>query len=77
MTKFIQNSLSIYRGKVLLLKLYNLSWKHSVPAEWRKAIIVPILMKEKPSNNISNYKPISLTSVIAKVMEKMISTRLT
>ena len=48
-----------------------------MPSQWKKAIIVPILKKDKPPNEISSYRPISLTSVVAKVMERMVSRRLT
>ena len=41
-----------------------------------KTIIIPILKLNKTSDNIDNYRPISLTSHITKVMERMISERL-
>ena len=43
---------------------------------WIKAIIVPILKKDKPASNVNSYRPISLTSVIAKAMERMVAARL-
>lgn len=72
--EFIKNLGKI--AKQQLLKLYNLSWKTNVPAEWRKAIIVPLLKKDKIASEIKNYRPIALTSIIVKVMERMISNRL-
>ncbi|KAI5752692.1 hypothetical protein M8J77_019486 [Diaphorina citri] len=64
------------KAKSRLLDLYNFSWKKSVPAEWRKAEIIPILKEGKPEECISSYRPISLTSHLAKVMERMVSSRL-
>ena len=42
-----------------------------VPSEWKDAIITP-LFKKGASSNVSNYRPISLTSVFCKLMEKYI-----
>ena len=64
------------QGKEIILKLYNMCWNTTVPSDWKKAIIIPILKKNKPSNNINSFRPISLTSVIAKVMERMVAARL-
>mgnify|MGYP000415626391 CR=1 FL=1 len=64
-------------AKRSVLELYNNIWngKYSIPSEWRKAIVIPILKPNKPPHEIS-YRPISLTSVLAKVMERMVMARL-
>ena len=41
------------------------SWKHS--------IVVPVLKTGKPSDEASSYRPISLTSNLCKIMERMVS----
>lgn len=64
------------KAKTQLLSLYNLSWNTKVPDDWKKAVIIPILKPKKSTNNFSNYRPIALTSVIVKTIEKMISNRL-
>lgn len=46
-----------------------------VPSEWRSAIITP-LYKKGPSSQVTNYRPISLTSIFSKLMERVISTEL-
>lgn len=58
------------------LLLINQIWHTSIPTEWRKAVIVPILKSKKPPNTITSYRPISLTSILAKTMERMINARL-
>ncbi|GFX91507.1 probable RNA-directed DNA polymerase from transposon BS [Trichonephila clavipes] len=60
----------------VLLTLYNHSWKFGVPAIWKKAIVVPIPKKNKPLDDLNSYRPISLTSILSKVMERMTTSRL-
>ena len=38
--------------------------------------MIPILKKNKPFSNFQNYRPISLTSILGKAMERMINCRL-
>ena len=47
----------------------------SFPIEWRSANVTPI-PKGAPSANPSDYRPISITSVVSKVFEKLIADRL-
>ena len=64
-------------GKETLLKVVNLSWTSgNVPSGWRNAILSPILKKNKPPEDLASYRPISLTSCIGKIAERMINTRL-
>ena len=42
-----------------------------IPGEWKKANISPIY-KKGARNKAENYRPISLTSIICKIMEKLI-----
>ena len=42
---------------------------------WRQANVTPIL-KGLPSSSIENYRPISTTSVLSKVFERLVSVRL-
>lgn len=58
------------------LKLINLTWNTRVPHQWRKAEVISLLKKGKPSNKLNSYRPISLTSVCCKVAEKMVEQRL-
>ena len=47
----------------------------SFPACWRQVNITPIL-KFPPSSSVANYPPISITSVLSKVFERLVSVRL-
>ena len=43
-----------------------------VPDEWTKAVIVPV-HKKGESGDVANYRPISLTYVACKLMERVIA----
>ena len=63
--------------KDMLLKIINKTWDSgSLPQIWKTANIVPILKNGKTKNKVSSYRPISLTSCISKVAERMINARL-
>ena len=47
----------------------------SFPACWRQANVTPI-PKGPPSYSVANYRPISITSVLSKVFERLVSVRL-
>ena len=47
-----------------------------VPSQWKSAIVIPVLKKEKDPSVISSYRPISLTSILARTMERMVNGRL-
>ena len=55
--------------------LFSLSLQTStVPDEWKLSNVTPIFKTGDPSS-ISNYRPISLLSLISKVLEKIIHNR--
>ena len=47
----------------------------SFPACWRQANVTPI-PKGPPSASVAKYRPISITSVLSKVFERLVSVRL-
>ncbi len=60
-----------------LLHIFNLSWTSGdVPHQWRKATIIPILKPGKKADSISSFRPISLTSCVCKLLERLILNRL-
>lgn len=61
----------------VLLAYYNKVWKEGdLPDDWHHATIVPLLKPTKTASLPESYRPISLTSTICKVMEKMVTSRL-
>jgi hypothetical protein len=62
----------------ILTVIYNKLWnsRDNLPDEWKNAIIVPIMKPYKPTNPISSYSPIALTSILAKIQERMMLVRL-
>ena len=55
-----------------LARVFNLSLKEGVvPFEWKEANIIP-LFKKGSRNKSENYRPMSLTSVICKLVEMLI-----
>ena len=42
---------------------------------WRQANVTPIL-KGPPSSSVANYQPISITSVLSKVFECLVSVHI-
>ena len=60
-----------------LLSIFNDSWSLGVsPSDWREALIVPLLKKGKPARQIDTFRPVSLTSCIAKTIERMVAKRI-
>jgi len=60
-----------------LLFLYNSAWqKGCIPQAWKHSIIIPVLKMGKNKEDISSYRPISLTNTIGKIMEKLVANRL-
>ncbi|UYV68603.1 hypothetical protein LAZ67_6000181 [Cordylochernes scorpioides] len=65
-------------GKEKLLYIFNNSWKTGkLPQDWKTATIIPIKKLDKSADDPKNYRPISLTSICCKLMEKIILRRLT
>ena len=69
-------SLYIKKTALNLLRPLHILFNYSVssgeiPSIWKKGIIVPIYKKGK-TNDPKNYRPISLTSVVCRLLEKII-----
>jgi len=45
--------------------------RHEIPADWKNAYVT-VVHKKGSKSNVSNYRPISLTSVICKMLESII-----
>ena len=64
-------------GMDFLLHIFNLSWSsHSFPSIWKTSSIIPIHKMGKPLDCPAFFRPISLTSCVSKLFERMILSRL-
>jgi hypothetical protein len=65
------------RGQEVLLDIFNDSWRQGlVPGSWKKAIIVPLLKAGKDPKSRESFRPVSLTSAVVKLLERMVVNRL-
>ena len=65
------------KAKEVLLWLYNSCWNgNGIPTKWRTAIIKPLLKDGKDPKLTESYRPISLTSCVGKILEKLAADRL-
>ncbi|KAH8610637.1 putative Reverse transcriptase (RNA dependent DNA polymerase) [Trypanosoma vivax] len=59
-----------------ILRLFNYSLRTGqVPAKWRQGIIVPLLKPNKPANSMASFRPVTLTSTLCKLMERIVARR--
>ena len=60
-----------------VLALINSIWEEGLlPKQWKHAVVIPILKAGKNGSDPCSYRPISLTSVLCKIMERMVTERL-
>ena len=60
-----------------LHSLFNKIWtNHQYPSQWRNATILAFLKPGKPPSEPSSYRPITLSSCMGKLLEKIINCRL-
>ena len=65
------------KGIQMLTSIMNKSSnQRELPAIWKKARIIPILKAGKRPEEVLSYRPISLTSCVSNILEKIIATRL-
>ena len=64
-------------GMDFVLYIFNLSWSsHSFPSFWKTSSIIPIHKMGKPLDSPASFRPISLTSCVSKLFERIILSRL-
>jgi len=64
-------------ARSFVLRCFNVSWQQGTcPQSWRNAVIIPLLKRDKPAGDVTSYRPISLTSCLGKLMERMVANRL-
>lgn len=65
------------KNRLQLLNIYNSIWnKGDFPTEWKTALVIPISKPNSNPNEASSFRPISLTSCLCKLIERMINRRL-
>ncbi|KAI3386578.1 hypothetical protein SNEBB_007980, partial [Seison nebaliae] len=65
------------QGKEYLLDLYNKIWRNGeYPEQWRLSHVIMFPKPGKNTQEPNNYRPISLTSCMSKIMERMVNMRL-
>ena len=74
-TAFLKH-LSAY-GKGRWLGVFNACWRTgSCPGIWKQAEIIPLQKEGKDPRMLESFRPVSLTSVCVKLLERMIVERL-
>ena len=64
-------------GMDFFLHIFNLSWtSHSFPSIWKTSSIIPIHKMGKPLDSPASLRPISLTSCVSKLFERIILSHL-
>ena len=64
-------------GMDFLFYIFNFSWcSHSFPSIWKTSSIIPIHKMGKPLDSPASFRPISLTSCVSKLFERIILSRL-
>ena len=60
-----------------VLGFFQRCWEGgAVPSGWKHAVVVPIHKHGKPRKELGSYRPISLTSHLGKVFERVVKHRL-
>ena len=74
--EFLRDGLSP-TGRLFLLSVIDASiFTGYLPAAWKHAHWLPILKPGKPAEDSGSYRPVSLTSVISKVAERIMDSRI-
>ena len=62
---------------IMLWQLFNYSWLHSLlPQQWKQAHVVLIPKKDGDPSDPKSFRPISLTSLVVKMFERIIYNRI-
>ena len=60
------------------LDIFNSSFHLAdCPQVWKNALIIPLLKSGKPAGELKSFRPISLTSCVVKLFERMLADRIT
>ena len=73
----VSNDMLKHLGPVAIKTLLEIFNKGLVIEVWKTADLVPVLKKGKDKTNPGSYRPIRLLSCVGKLMERVITRRLT
>ena len=74
--EFLRDGLTC-KGRAFLWNLINATiFSGYIPQAWKHATWLTLLKPSRPPEESWNYRPISLTSVVAKVAERIVDARL-
>ena len=66
-----------HSGMDFFLNIFNLFWTlHFFPSIWKTSSVIPIHKMEKSLYSAASFRPISLTSCVSKLFERIILSRL-
>jgi hypothetical protein len=68
--------LSLHAKKELIKGYNEVCEGRAFPEEWTETLVVPVLKPGKDKSCLTSYRPISLTSCVCKLFEKMVNNRL-
>ena len=75
-TKLLKYSYDII--SLLLTKVFNASLLNgTIPDDFKKARVTPVYKGKGPKEDFSNFRPISIVSHVAKILEKFVNIHLT
>ncbi|CUG10863.1 Hypothetical protein, putative, partial [Bodo saltans] len=63
-------------GRRWLASLADLVVRTHCPRQWKVAMVSPVLKPGKPAEDRGSYRPVSVTSVVARTVERMVRARL-
>lgn len=64
--------------KLILLQLLNSTFNTGIiPQQWKISTIIPIPKPKQDTNSLDGFRPISLIPCTAKLLEKIVATRIT
>ena len=74
-SRVLKDCAEVLAPPLLLLIIFTLLplWNPAEPSGWKVANVVPV-HKKKARSKTKNYRPVSLLSIVSKVMEEIINT---
>lgn len=60
----------------LLAPLFDKVGREGLPRRWRQAYVTPVLKEGRPADQASSYRPVAITSLLCRVLERVVLQRL-